>query len=580
MKIIRYINVLVCVTLTMSSCSKFLDRSPQDQITNVDYWTKADDIKLYANQFYTAFPVHTGYSAGNFWLDNNSDNMLPAGYNLRLAGQNNLSSNNANWTYTNIRGVNFGLENVGRVTGSQSVIDQYTAELFFFRAYYYFDLVKSYGDVPWIGKSLNIDSEELYAPRTKRNIIIDSVLADLDRAISSLPLKASGELNRLNKECALLFKSRVALYEGTWQKYHAGTVFGTTGANFTQYLQAAAQSSKELIDLGTRSLYTTGAPDNYFGGLFGADDLSSNPEVLLWKKYDLQLGVGNRVAAYTTTNAGGGTGLTKSLVDDFLAQDGLPIASSSLYEGDANLTDVVKNRDPRLFQSMYVPGDIVTSQGNNQFIYFTKPALDLGGERKNISGYQLKKGRPLNLQQIGGGAQGTQETITACIIFRYAEAYLNYAEARAELELITQEDLDITINKLRTRAGMPHLDMASIANDPNWLYTDISPLLNEVRRERRVELALEGFRFDDLARWAALDILIGKRLLGAKFIQADFPGMVPGQTILLNNQGYIDPYQLLLPGGFQFKTNRDYLLAVPQMQRTLNDNLTQNPEWQ
>jgi hypothetical protein len=580
MKIIKYINILVCVAVTMSSCSKFLDKSPQDQITNVDYWTKADDIKLYANQFYTAFPVHEGYSAGTFWLDNNSDNMLPAGYSQHLAGQSTISTNNARWNYNPIRGVNFGLENAGRVTGSQALIDRYTAELFFFRAYYYFDLVKSYGDVPWIGKTLNIDSEELHASRTKRNIVIDSVLADLDKAITSLPLKAAGEANRLNKESALLFKSRVALYEGTWQKYHAGTVFGTAGANPTRYLEVAAQSSKELIDLGTFSLYQTGAPNNYFGGLFGADDLSSNPEVLLWKKYDLQLGVGNRVAAYTTTNAGGGTGLTKSLVDDFLAKDGLPIASSSLYAGDDNLTNIVKDRDPRLFQSMYVPGDIVTSTGVNQFLYFVKPALELGGERKSISGYQLKKGRPQNIQQIGGGAQGTQETNTACINFRYAEALLNYAEARAELDLLTQADVDLSINKLRTRAGMPHLDIASIANDPNWLYNDVTPLLNEVRRERRVELALEGFRFDDLARWAALDILIGKRSRGAKFIQADFPTLIVGQTILLDDQGYIDPYRLLLPNGYQLKPERDYLMPIPQMQTTLNNNLGQNPGWQ
>jgi hypothetical protein len=581
MKNIKYLLLVIVVPFMTFSCSKFLDRSPQDQITNVDYWSNVNDLKLYANQFYTAFPVHVGYSGGIFWLDNVSDNMLPANYNLRLAGQNNLSSNNANWSYTSIRGVNFGLENADRVTGSQALIDRYKGELYFFRAYYYFDLVKSYGDVPWIGKTINIDSEELYGPRTNRTDVTDSMLVDLDHAISFLPLKASAEPNRLNKECALLFKSRVALYEGSWQKYHAGTVFGTTGADWQKYMQAAEQSSKELIDLGTLSLYTNGNPDDYFRDLFGADDLTGNKEILLWKKYDLQLGVGNRVTSYTTVNAGGGTGLTKSLVDDFLAKDGKPIAVSPLYQGDNKLLDVVANRDPRLRQSIYVPGDIVTSQGNNTYTYFSKPDLELGGERKSISGYQLKKGRPQKLEQIGTSSQGSQETITAAIIFRYAETLLNYAEAKAELGTITQADIDISINKLRERAGMPALDIAAITPDPDWDFPQLLPVVNEIRRERRVELALEGFRFDDLVRWAAADeMIIGKRLLGAKFVQSDFPNLVIGQTILVNSDGYIDPYQKLLPNGFQFNPLRDYLLPVPQLQTTLNPNLAPNPGWQ
>jgi hypothetical protein len=168
---------------------------------------------------------------------------------------------------------------------------------------------------------------------------------------------------------------------------------------------------------------------------------------------------------------------------------------------------------------------------------------------------------------------------TASIIFRYAEALLNYAEAKAELGTLTQADVDISINKLRERVQMPDLDISAIATDPNWLYPALSPEINEIRRERRVELACEGYRLDDLERWADMDRLVGQRPLGAKFKQSDFPTLVPGSSILVNADGYIDPYQKALPTGYKFKVDRDYLFPVPQLELNLNENLDQNPGW-
>ena len=355
----------------LNSCSKQLDLSPQDTITNSQYWSQPNDLTIYVNQFYTAFPVNSGYFVSPFWADINSDDMIPGTYDKRLAGENTISAGNASWDFSRIRSVNYGLENYQRIKGLFSQLSAGVGELKFFRAYFYYGLVKLYGDVPWLSNTINIDSKELYDARTKRNIVIDSVLADLDSAIAYLPLKASASPNRLNKECALLFKSRVALFEGTWEKYHASTPFGVDGANPQKYLQAAADASRALIDMGTAQLYIPDDPYHYFREIFGNTDLSSNPEMLLWKKNVEALGMGLHIQG--ALYQGGDRGLSKSLVESFLCKDGLPISISPLYKGDDNLTDVVTDRDPRLSQSMWIPGEPYTVKNNVVLEYFSLP---------------------------------------------------------------------------------------------------------------------------------------------------------------------------------------------------------------
>lgn len=576
MKYIQYLIACLVAFLGLTSCSKTLDLLPQDAVTNEQYWKTSNDIILYSNQFYTAFPVNSGYFVSPFWADINSDDMIPGTYDQRLAGENKSTSGNDNWNayYGKIRNVNFGLENSGRVTGDINQVNQGRGELRFFRAYFYFLLVKAYGDVPWLGQTVNVDDEALFAPRTARNIVIDSVLNDLDSAIALLPPKMQGQPNRLNRECAFLFKSRVALYEGTWEKYHASTPFGVPGSDFNKYLRAAAESAGDLI-AGSRSggvqLFEPADPYDYFGELFGNTDLSSNPEVLLWKKYDESLGISTHVQ--NSFYQGGDRGLSRSLVESFLCKDGLPVSISPEYKGDADLANEAANRDPRLSQTFWVPGAPYRYKDNAVTEYFTLPWIDMNGELRCTSGYQLKKGKTVNR----GMAMEDHET--ASIVFRYAEVLLNYAEAKAELGTFTQEDADISINLLRRRVQMPGIKTDHIAEDPKWMFPDLNPVINEIRRERRVELACEGFRFDDLARWAAMDLLVNKRPRGARFNHADFPDMVIGKDILVDADGYIDPYQQSLPNGLKFNLKRDYLLPVPELEMTLNSELGPNPGW-
>jgi hypothetical protein len=551
----------------LSSCEKFLDRYPLDAISSNEYWQTAADLELYVNRFYTSFP--NDYRNDGALLDCNSDNIIETNYNEIMAGTRVIPASGGSWSWGNIRGVNYFLSHYSNVKSPWNSVKQYVGEAYFFRAYFYYQLLQSYGDVPWIGKTLDNKSPELYEPRKSRNIIVDSIIVDLDKAISYMGNKGQVSNSRLNSQVAMLFKSRVCLFEGTWEKYHQGSPFGVANSDGNKYLTQARDAAKQLIDANLYSIYAPGKSKTNYAYLFGQDDYASNPEVLLWKKWDNDLGL----VHWSPSIWGMGRGITKWLVDSYLCTDGLPISQSPLYAGDANLVNVVKNRDPRLAQTIWVPGDPINIIGSDT-TFFTKPDINQSGSYLCVTGYQLKKhsnmwGENLKLNyymsEIGS------------IIFRYAEALLNYAEARAELGEITQADLDMTINKLRDRVGMPHLQLTGITADPNWEYPGLSPIVNEVRRERRVELSAEGLRLADFLRWRSHSRIAGKRPLGAKFVQADFPTMVIGTHVYLNEDGYIDFYQKSLPSGYGFKSDRDYLNPIPTVELTLNKQLKQNP---
>jgi len=575
-----FIITITCVLLL--GCNEdYLNRYPLDEISSVDFWKTPSDLELYINQFYpSAFPV-SGSDRLHlvFASDLPSDDVVPVEPDPRLRGSRVVPATGG-WNYTQIRYINYFLENYDKLEEPFESYQHFVGEAYFFRAYFYFSNLKAFGDIPWIDKTLNTDSPELYGPRVARNEIVDLIIKDLDQSIALMSGGVSHERTRLNKEIALLFKSRVCLYEGTWEKYHEGTPFGVANADPEKYLRLAAEAAEELMNLGTYSVY---APENkdkaYF--FFGETDYSSHPEVLLWKKYDLALNLGHSRQFQIARGNGGGIGLTKSLIDSYLCKDGRPIVLSDgsinpLYNGDENLIAVSKNRDPRLQQTIFLPGAPLQVVGGDT-TRFTRPTVDNPAHTKNTTGYQVAK--TLNYDPVH---HNTSETLpvgySGWIIMRYAEALLNFAEAKAELNTITQDDLDKSVNLLRERVGMPPLNLADIAYDPNWLFPELSPIINEIRRERRIELVLEGFRWDDIARWAAADhLIIGKRPLGAKFNATDYPDLNPADFRLTN--GYFDEYRDILPGGFGFDPFRDYLNPISTEELVLNPALSQNPGW-
>ncbi|MCQ0112945.1 RagB/SusD family nutrient uptake outer membrane protein [Zhouia amylolytica] len=579
MKSIRIVSFIASIMLLVGCNEDFLDRPDLDNITTDNYWQTPNDLNLFVIQFYTSFPGWSPgeWSGGIYWYDASSDNMLRTNVNNRLSGRNTINSGNGNWNYSNIRSVNTMLSKYQEIDAPFEEMSQYVGEGYFFRAYYYFNLVRSYGDVPWITDPLSPDSEELYSERTPRNEVINNILADLDKAIEYMPSGEVSNGNRLNKEIALLFKSRVALYEGTWEKYHSGTPFGVSGSDGTQFLQIAANTAKQLIDNPAGyGVYNTGATDNDYWVLFNQTDFSGHPEVMLWRAFDRDLGIAHNGQRYLP-RIGGDVGLTKDLVDQYLCADGLPISLSGQYQGDQGLENVSANRDPRFAQTVYLPGDPMEEVNGEIITAFEQAPLGQSGSAGCPSGYMVFKGANPDPAQYSSGGVGT----TSSPIFRFAEVLLNYAEAKAELGTITQTDIDMTINALRDRVGMPHLTLNSIPADPNWNFPGLSPIINEVRRERHVEFAAEGYRFDDIMRWQAADeLIVNKRFKGVYFVQEDFPNLTPGVDVLVDADGYVDPHQNQIASGNQFNVNRDYLLPVPLNEITLNPKLEQNPGWE
>jgi hypothetical protein len=325
------------------------------------------------------------------------------------------------------------------------------------------------------------------------------------------------------------------------------------------------------MESGKYDIYSTGSQTSDYVGLFGLRDYSSNSEVMFLTKMDLGLGIHSHSKLYRLESPAG-FGLTKSMADSYLCTDGQPITTSPLFEGHSSVMAEMNNRDPRFYQTIFTP-DVpwfidngITTTWNelytNKLFSNTTYACPTGYvRRKDYNPYTIY--HDLNYET------------TPSIQYRYAEVLLNFVEAKAELGNINQSDIDISIKKLRDRVGMPNLILNSIKPDSNWDFPDLSPILNEIRRERKIELVIEDFRWDDIARWAAADeLIVGKRPKGGMASQFAITPDYP-----TDSEGFLDPFQNALPNGYGFNVNRDYLSPISEQEIELNKNLVQNPGW-
>ena len=599
MKLSKYIIIsLTALALLLNSCNDedFLERYPLDEISSAIYFKSASDFELYANQFYPNVfynndngSTNEGWNAGMYDGDLNSDNMIKIGEpDSRLAGYNSVPSSGGTWEwdYSQIRAVNYGISGIDKLEGDPSEANQYIGELYFFRAFYYFDLVKTFGNVTWIDKPLNPESDELFAPRDSRTLIIDHVLADLDKAADLMNSGKNMDGTRLSKEVAHAFKSRVALYEGTWEKYHAGDIFkGDTDG--TNYLNQAVDAAEKVINSGIYSIYSTGNPDQDYFDLFVQRDYAGWDEVMLWKKYDIDQSFVSH--HHVASRYAYQKGPTRGLAASYLSLDGQPRSLSPTFNEslcDTTATYESRHLDPR-FKQTFASKDAIwgVRQVDGQTIVTRWYDPDEGlhskmrcvpaiigaaeGRGNTPTGYIRRKGFSPDMSVW----EDWSDEDFGFIFIRYAEVLLNYAEAKAELGSLSQSDIDISINRLRERVNMPGLNLSAIPNDPNWDFPDLSPIINEVRRERRIELAFEGFRLDDILRWAAADdLIVGKRFKGVLYKNGN-------PNIYIDENGYVDRLYEELPSGYGFVLGRDYLEPLPNRELTLNENLTQNPGW-
>lgn len=593
----RRIIILVLCIAAVSGCKKdFLDKQPLDVISGATYWNTEQDLQLYNNAVYPLYIMGYGtdfadavyqpwgVASPQVYGDVITDNGAPLTYSKVAANEYNAylsgGSGSGGWNFNNIRTLNFFLDHYQHAAVSDSIKHIYAGEIYFFKAWDYFEKVKLFGDVPWLTHALETNSPELYAPRTPRAGVMDSIMSNLDLAIQWLPTRATQQSQlpgRINKDIAMHLKARIALHEGTFRKYHGL-------ADGDRFIQLAATTAEALMATGNYSIYKYPSVADPYNQMFAKYTYSDNKEVILWKEYSASLQLGAAFSRYFAQNLRHQFGVTRNLIDEYLCTDGQPISTSPLFNAADRgvIRNEFANRDPRLAQTVaqYGQYELASSsiQGANNAPLPNLPGLS---GNKCPTGYRLAKwflNDPADWNRVTNGMQADP-------VFRYAETLLIYAEAKAELGECDQQVLDQTVNAIRDRVGMVHLTIGSIPSDPELdaaystycNYTP-SPLLREIRRERRVELAFENFRWDDLMRWDAGKFL-NIPVLGMKFVQADYPKITPGKDIYLNDDGYIEPYQKTLTGRNRQFNERQYYFPIDIEDLILNDKLTQNPGW-
>lgn len=577
MKNILYIYIVASFGLL--SCNKdFLDRSPESNISPEASFKTEKDLALFTKSFYDVLPSAEGV------YNESVDNVVKTTLDDQLTGRRQIPVSGGGWTWDNLRNINYFLENASN-TLSADVVAPYVAEAKFFRAYFYFDKLKRFGDVPWYSNTLETtDDELLMKGRDSRVLITDSILRDLDFAIAHLSEGVSDE--KANKWTALALKSRVALFEGTFRKYHAN--LGIDGA--TKLLEQAADAAHQVIVGKRYDIYAAKGVDSY-GDLF--QSVNSIPqEIILARKFSDALQIWHNVNYYTITASYGKPGLDKNLVDSYLMADGSRFTDNPKYKTMTFLEEV-KDRDPRLKQTIRTPG--YRRVGGAQAV-----APNFGN---SVTGYQL-------IKFVGDVKYDNyNRSENDMPVFRYAEVLLNYAEAKAELGTLSQADLDISIKLLRDRVEMPNMNLAAANATPDpYLAKDYPAVAGafkgailELRRERRIELVMESFRWDDILRWKS-GPLVTRQFKGMYFpgigrfdidgdgkddvwiYEGDKPAASGIQLLKLGSEIVLEngnSGNVIVNAHIkkEFDEKRDYLYPLPIDQLELNTNLKQNPEW-
>jgi len=600
MKLIKYI---VCLLLCASLTGCFdLNKLPEGVLSTATAFSSSAEIEKYLNQFYESGvrsqSQYVGSTAGIAFGDLNSDNMIGNVIDTRLAGELSLSNAQKLTNYKKIRDLNFLINNLENCKDRGVAYEQCVGEAYYFRAWYYYQMFVNYGPLSIVTEVLDPTQEDTQLKRDKRPAVADFILADLDLAILNLSEQPTNNSMRVHQDIAYALKSEVALFEGTWEKYHKakGDAFydqDITDAQIVGYLTQAADAAKKVIDKGVWSI-AMGDPSTAYRDLFITLDLSNNQEVMWWKKYDINDNIGHSVTRYL--NKGGGiTGASLSLVDDYLMLDGRPFVGTDRDEAQVVYGQELQPtlRDPRLAQTVCLPGQPLRPNGA---YVFTLPPLDGNSYHQNTTGFSILKYVEFNTK-FEETIDGEGKSQAPAIQFRYADILLNYAEALAELDgAANASKIADVLLPLRNRVGMPAVDFDREYNTASdYPFNGLDKYIQAVRRERRVEKALEGRRLNDICRWAAADVLIkGQTPKGALFIGSNlsqgFTGLVYDQATgnnlyLSGNPGdakrYVVPFNNgSYATGWQFNLGRDYLLPIqPRMLSLTNGLWDQNPEW-
>lgn len=575
-------NILkyICAGFVVCGMASCLNLDPKDSLGDNLVWNKADNFQLFANQFYgwtrdlgSGTDYQNGVSDG-VHSDFRSDLLCANSLNTYSQGTNAIPEKDGNFTsiYKRIYYTNLLLSHTPDIGGDAAVATP-AGEAYWFRAYLHFELVQIYGDAQLLTEPLDIDNGQLYGSRNDRGEVIDQCINDLRKAAELLP-ETPAEEGRLCKDAAYAMISRVALYEGTWQKFHKNNA-----TRATQLLTISKDAAKQVIDNKHYSLfYSDGLVNSGINSInqsyrymFMLEDLQCNPAGLQKKdNTEYIFAKRHRDTDKMTLNVthamlGNAAYVTRKMANMYLCTDGLPVSKSPLFKGYTGATDEFQNRDARMDNTMLWHGE---PNWNNDSKWRTSWNNDdltncLTANARSNSGYQTQK------WAVECEVADYYESMDYPVI-RYAEVLLNYAEAVYEIgENISDNDLDISLNLVRRRVNptMPKLSNGFVA--ANGL-----DMREEIRRERTVELFLEGFRIDDLKRWKTAETEMPQNLLGVKITGTWYESNWAAQARPLNADGCIIMYD-----GRSW-AQKNYLYPLPQDQRQLNPNLSQNPGWE
>ncbi|TZF85729.1 RagB/SusD family nutrient uptake outer membrane protein (plasmid) [Pedobacter sp. BS3] len=536
---LRYAFIISFLALAFAGCKKYLDRPPLTALTDETAWTSEDNVRMYANKYYTDFFI--GYGTLT-----NYDSTPLMGYRfsddiVNLGNQENFTRsvpNSAIWSMTSLRSMNIMLDRIEtRMKGvlSDEAYAHWMGIGRFFRGFRYSQLVFAYGDVPYYDHVVSdVDFDDLYKPRTPRNEVMDAVYNDFKYALENVRLD-DGEQN-VNRYVVAGFVSRIALYEGTWQKYYY-----KNNDQAKKFLELAMEAGDMVMSSGKYNIVTE------YRALFTSKDLKGNKDCILYRHYDAAVGVTHSIATNSNLAESLIFGPSTDLIKSYICTDGKAWQNSGV--GNANnfeITNLIKTRDPRFEASFY-----------------RKPQA-----RNKGSLLYIIKFLPREIEKIveDQGAPPTEyistNNQTDCPVLRYAEVLLNWVEAKAELAslggaAVSQDDLDHTINKIRDRpiaaeatargvVKTAHLTLAALPNDPNR-DPGVSQLLWEIRRERRMEFAFEYSRIGDLERWHKLDYMdtdANPDLLSGSWVNfpAELPALITTDLSVVSLDGQITAY--------------------------------------
>src|SRR5258708_967779 len=592
------IILLLMIAGALQGCSKFLDKAPFAALTPSQAFQNASDLALYTNSFYN-YQIPTADNI--FQGDNTSYYISRNNVPVLMTPQTNANHGNAGWEQTsplppngpvatawsNLRNINYFLANCNNPVIPLATRNNYIGIARFFRAWFYFNKVKQFGNVPWYGTATSTTDSSLYKTQDPRTLVMDSIAADLDFAIANAPSAKDNSCSTVTKWVALALKARVCLFEGTFRKYHTELNLASTAAD---WLSRAVDASTQIISSGNYKLHSTGNPLSDYRALFTTETPWPD-EMILASVYNTGLKKYHDANAYwTSTTLGNRSSPIKSFIDTYLNLDGSRFTDQSSFD-TISFPNEMRNRDRRLQQTVRCNGykrlDGTSAPPDYSFTF---------------TGYHILK-YTLDDKTLDAKYVNTN----SIAILRYAEILLTLAEAKSELGAFTPADWNNTIALLRTRAGLTNTSYPATADtylQQNYFPNISDAALLEIRRERSIELMCEGLRFDDIRRWKTGQ-LMNMPYNGVYVPQMNTPYAMNGDGVLNVSFVTAAPASGAIPGGYYYTINgtfvkltqgaqgniiwlanatrvwddKMYYYPIPTSEIVLNPNLKQNPGW-